>query len=69
MKTVGAGYNIQDASTVTYQMIRGIKIATLGFSDILPKDFRALSDRSGVAPADPDVFFYDVAKAKKMPIW
>ncbi|MBA4549630.1 CapA family protein [Thermoactinomyces intermedius] len=65
VNTVGAGYNIQDASTVSYQMVRGIKIATLGFSDILPKDFRALSDRSGVAPADPDVFFYDVAKAKK----
>lgn len=63
--TVGAGYNLEDASAVSYQTIRGIKIATLGFSDILPKDFRALSNRSGVAPADPNLFFYDVAKAKK----
>ena len=65
VSTVGAGDQIRDASAVSYQTIRGIKIATLGFSDVLPKDFRALSDRSGVVPADPDLFFYDVAKAKK----
>ncbi|MBA4602293.1 CapA family protein [Thermoactinomyces mirandus] len=63
--TVGAGYDLRDATEISYETIKGIKIATLGFSDLLPKDFQALSNRSGIAPADPDVFFRDVAKAKK----
>ncbi|MGA8941351.1 MAG: CapA family protein [Thermoactinomyces sp.] len=62
---VGAGYDLRDATEISYETVKGIKIATLGFSDLLPKDFRASSKRSGVAPADPDIFFRNVAKAKK----
>lgn len=63
--TVGAGYDLRDATQISYETIKGIKIATLGFSDLLPKDFRASSKRSGIVPADPDIFFRNVAKAKK----
>jgi len=61
--TVGAGRDIDSATRVSYETVNGIKIAVLGFSDVIPKDFRARENRSGIAPADPDVFFKTVAKA------
>lgn len=68
LETVGAGSNLKEAAEVVYQTVNGIKIATLGFSDVMPVDFRAMHNRSGIAPADPDVWFPQVAKAKKMRI-
>ena len=65
LETVGAGSNLKEAAEVVYQTVNGIKIATLGFSDVMPVDFRAMHNRSGIAPADPDVWFPQVAKAKK----
>jgi gamma-polyglutamate biosynthesis protein CapA len=62
--TVGAGRDLKEASRISYQTVNGIKVAVLGFSDIIPRDYRARKDRSGIAPADPDVFFPLVAKAK-----
>ncbi|SDZ16634.1 CapA family protein [Thermoactinomyces sp. DSM 45892] len=63
--TVGAGRDLKEASKVSYETVRGIKIATLGISDILPREFGAKKDRSGILPADPDIFFPLVAKAKQ----
>lgn len=62
--TVGAGRDIDSATRVSYETVNGIRIAVLGFSDVMPKDFRAKQNKSGIAPADPDVFFKAVAKAK-----
>lgn len=62
--TVGAGRDLKSATKISYQTVNDIKIAVVGFSDVLPKEFRARKDRSGIAPADPDVFFPLVAKAK-----
>lgn len=65
LDTVGAGSDLKSAAGVEYKTVNGIKIATLGFSDVMPVDFRARHNRSGIAPADPDVWFPAVAKAKK----
>lgn len=65
IEPVGAGSNLERAKRISYQTINGIRIATLGLTDVLPKGFRAHKKRSGVAPADPDVFFPLVAKADK----
>lgn len=65
LDTVGAGSDLKSAAGVEYETVNGIKIATLGFSDVMPVDFRARHNRSGIAPADPDVWFPAVAKAKK----
>ncbi|MFC7439705.1 CapA family protein [Laceyella putida] len=62
--TVGAGRDLKEATRISYETVHGIRVAVLGFSDVMPKDFRARKDKSGIAPADPDVFFPLVAKAK-----
>lgn len=64
VETVGAGRDLKDATRISYETVNGIRIAVLGFSDVIPRDYRARKDRSGIAPADPDVFFPLVAKAK-----
>lgn len=65
VETVGAGRDSKEASKISYETVKGIKIATLGISDILPKEFSTKKDRSGILPADPDLFFPLVAKAKQ----
>jgi poly-gamma-glutamate synthesis protein (capsule biosynthesis protein) len=62
---VGAGSNINRAKRISYKTVSGIKIATIGISDVMPIGIRARATTklSGVAPADPDVFFPLVAKA------
>ncbi|MBD1371759.1 CapA family protein [Hazenella sp. IB182357] len=65
IETVGAGTNLQEATQIVYTTVQNKKIALLGFSDILPKDFRAYSNRSGIAPADPNIFQPLVFKARQ----
>ena len=45
---VGAGKNIDDAATYDIQEVNGIKVATLGISDIVPKDFSANRTEAGI---------------------
>ena len=45
---VGAGENIDDAATYNIQEINGIKVATIGISDIVPKDFSANRTEAGI---------------------
>lgn len=45
---VGAGENIDDAATYDIQDINGIKVATIGISDIVPKDFSASRTEAGI---------------------
>jgi gamma-polyglutamate biosynthesis protein CapA len=62
--TVGAGRDLKSATKVSYRTVNGVKIAVVGFSDVIPRDFTARKNRAGIAPADPDIFFPLVAKAK-----
>lgn len=45
---VGAGENINEAATYDIQEINGVKIATIGISDIIPKDFSASRAEPGI---------------------
>lgn len=45
---VGAGENIDDAATYDIQEVNGIKVATIGISDIVPKDFSANRTEAGI---------------------
>ena len=45
---VGADENIDDAATYDIQDINGIKVATIGISDIVPKDFSANRTEAGI---------------------
>jgi poly-gamma-glutamate synthesis protein (capsule biosynthesis protein) len=63
--TVGAGSDLGNATKISYKTKNGVKIATLGISDVLPKGFGAQKNRSGIALAKPSIFFPLVAKAKK----
>lgn len=45
---VGAGKNINDAATYDIQEVNGIKVATIGISDIVPKDFSANRTEAGI---------------------
>lgn len=45
---VGAGENINDAATYDIQDVNGIKVATIGISDIVPKDFSANRTQAGI---------------------
>ena len=45
---VGAGENINDAAKYDIQDVNGIKVATIGISDIVPKDFSASRTEAGI---------------------
>lgn len=62
--TVGAGENIGQASKISYRTVNELKVATIGMSDILPKTFTALKNRSGVLPTNPSIILPLVAEAK-----
>lgn len=63
--TVGAGRDLKSAKQIRYYTVNGVKVAVLGMSEVLPKGFRAHKDRSGILPADPNIFMPLVAKAKR----
>lgn len=48
LKHVGAGKNITEAAEYDIQEINGVKIATIGVSDIIPKDFAARDSKAGI---------------------
>lgn len=62
---VGAGRDIEAAKKISYRTVNGIRVATLGFSDVVPAGFAATSKRRGVAKANPDLYMPQVAKAKQ----
>lgn len=62
--TIGAGENIRHASKIAYHTINGIRVATIGISDVLPKSFGARKDRSGVLSSNPVISLPLVTKAK-----
>lgn len=55
LDAVGAGYDLEDASRISYQTDNGITTAMIGISDSYVKGARAFQAEPGVLPADPDV--------------
>lgn len=60
---VGAGNDVEEATTVDYQEINGLTIATLGFTDVLVEGFSALGYRGGVARAIAENVFPAIEEA------
>jgi len=60
---VGAGKDVEEATTIDYQEINGLTIATLGFTDSLVSGFSALGYRGGVAAATPENIFPAIEEA------
>lgn len=48
LNSVGAGKNIDEAASYDIQEVNGIKVATIGISDIIPKDFSANKTEAGI---------------------
>ena len=62
---VGAGWNRKDAKEqINYQDVNGIRVATLGFTDIFVSGAIATSNHNGVLSTNPDLLFEMIAKAK-----
>jgi poly-gamma-glutamate synthesis protein (capsule biosynthesis protein) len=47
--TVGAGRDYTDARRVSYKEVNGIRIAIVGLSEVMPKEFAAKKNRAGIA--------------------
>lgn len=62
---VGAGKNVTEATTVDYQEVNGLTIATLGYTDALVEGFSALGHRAGVARATPENIFPMIEEANE----
>ncbi|MCT1903662.1 CapA family protein [Oceanobacillus sojae] len=62
---VGAGGNVEEATTIDYQEVNGLTIATLGYTDALVEGFSALGYRPGVARALPDNIFPMIEEANQ----
>lgn len=66
LELVGAGLTLKEAEqNISYQDVNGIKIATLGFTDVSGKGFAAKRNAPGVLPANPELFIPMISKAKK----
>nr|WP_155112482.1 CapA family protein [Metabacillus mangrovi] len=64
--TTGAGSNLKDArKSISYQNHNGVKVATLGFTDVYPEGAKATEYNSGVLAMEPENFVPMIAEAKK----
>lgn len=62
---VGAGKNLAEASRISYQKINGITVASIGVSDAyIDGRQRALQNRPGVLPADPEIILPLIKEAR-----
>lgn len=62
---VGAGNNVEEATEVEYAEYDGLRVATLGFTDVLVKGFSAQRYTAGVARATPENIVPAIQEAKK----
>ncbi|MGD6817246.1 CapA family protein [Metabacillus sp. 84] len=63
---VGAGSNLKDAKkSIHYENYNGLKVATLGFTDVYAEGSNATEYNSGVLAMEPDNFVPMIAEAKK----
>ena len=64
MDYTGAGRNVKDAKqNISYKEVNGVKIATLGFTDVYGKGFKATNRKAGILPADPSIFIPMISQA------
>jgi len=63
IKAVGGGKDIRSAHEPVF-LDKEKRIALLAYDAFLPRSFEALSDRPGVAWADPDFIAQDIERAK-----
>ncbi|MED3464695.1 CapA family protein [Bacillus thuringiensis] len=61
---VGAGNNLIDAKKINYQDINGIKVASLGFTDVIAPGSVATINSAGVLSMNPDNFVQQIYEAK-----
>ncbi len=47
--TVGAGRDYTDARRIVYKEVNGVRIAIVGLSEVIPKEFAAKKNRAGIA--------------------
>lgn len=60
---VGAGMNTEEASRISYHVINGFTVATLGFTDVYTREFPAGEKRPGVLTADPSTLLEMIYEA------
>lgn len=65
LKHIGAGKNITEAAEYDIQEINGVKIATIGVSDIIPKDFAAKDSKPGILTTKTLKYYQAVKEASE----
>ncbi len=66
MKAVGAGGSLASAAEPRVITRLGLRIAFVGFSNILPAEFWAGPDKAGTQPATPELIARGVRRAKRL---
>ena len=65
MDYVGVGRNITEAKeNINYQDVKGVRIATLGFTDVYGKNAVAKNNQAGLLNSNPDLLFKMIGDAK-----
>ena len=62
---VGAGENLAKARRIAFFIVKGKKIAFLGYSLTQPVEFFAARQRPGTAPGYENIFTPDIARARR----
>ncbi|MEA2376379.1 MAG: hypothetical protein QOD13_286 [Thermoleophilaceae bacterium] len=65
MRAVGAGGSLQSAAEPRVVTRLGLRVAFVGFSNILPAEFYAGPDRAGTQPATPELIAAGVKRASR----
>ncbi|QOS90628.1 CapA family protein [Peribacillus sp. JNUCC41] len=65
MHYVGVGSNTTEAkNSIDYADVNGMRVATLGFTDVYGKDAVPKSNKAGILNTNPDLLFEMIEKAK-----
>ncbi|KRF54640.1 capsular biosynthesis protein [Bacillus sp. Soil745] len=65
MHYVGVGSNTAEAkNSIDYADVNGVRVATLGFTDVYGKDAVSKSNKAGLLNSNPDLLFEMIGKAR-----
>ncbi|MBX9955207.1 CapA family protein [Peribacillus simplex] len=65
MHYVGVGSNTVEAkNSIDYADVNGVRVATLGFTDVYGKDAVSKNDKAGLLNSNPDLLFEMIGKAR-----
>ncbi|MFJ7928781.1 CapA family protein [Peribacillus sp. NPDC096448] len=65
MHYVGVGSNSAEAkNSIDYADVNGVRVATLGFTDVYGKNAVSKNDKAGLLNSNPDLLFEMIGKAK-----